>query len=42
VNPADKINELAMSSKNKDIRDLYRGIYECKKGYQLRSNLEVT
>jgi hypothetical protein len=24
----DKINELATNSKNKNIRDLYRGIYE--------------
>jgi hypothetical protein len=35
----DKINELAMSRKNKDIRDLYRGINKFKRGYQLRSNL---
>jgi hypothetical protein len=33
----DNINELAMNSKN--IRDLYRGINECKRGYQPRSNL---
>jgi hypothetical protein len=26
-------------TKNKDIRDLHRGINECKKGYQLRTNL---
>jgi hypothetical protein len=32
--PKDKINELAMNSKNKNIRDLYRGINEFKKGYQ--------
>jgi hypothetical protein len=30
----DKINELATNSKNKNIRDLYRGINEFKKGYQ--------
>jgi hypothetical protein len=30
---------LAMNSKNKKIRDLYRGIYEFKRGYQLRNNL---
>jgi hypothetical protein len=33
-----KINELAMNSKNKNIRDLYRGINELKRGYQTRSN----
>jgi hypothetical protein len=33
-----KINELEMNSKNKNIRDLYRGINECKRGYQPRSN----
>jgi hypothetical protein len=35
----DKINEVALNSKNKNIKDLYRGIYEFKKGYQPRSNL---
>jgi hypothetical protein len=35
----DKINELATNSKNKSIRDLYRRIYNFKKGYQARSNL---
>jgi hypothetical protein len=30
----DKINELARNSKNKNIRDLYRGINEFKRGYQ--------
>jgi hypothetical protein len=35
----DKINELAMKSKNKNIRDLYRGINEFKRGYKLRNNL---
>jgi hypothetical protein len=35
----DKINELATNSKNKDIRDLYRGINEFKRGYQPESNL---
>jgi hypothetical protein len=29
-----------MNSKNKNIRDLYRGINEFKEGYQPRSNLE--
>jgi hypothetical protein len=31
------MNELAMNSKNKNIRDLYRGINEFKRGYQPRS-----
>jgi hypothetical protein len=35
----DKINELAANSKNKNIRDLYRGINEFKRGYQPRNNL---
>jgi hypothetical protein len=30
----DKINELQSDSKNKNIRDLYRGINEFRKGYQ--------
>jgi hypothetical protein len=30
----DKINELESNSKNKNIRDQYRGINEFKKGYQ--------
>jgi hypothetical protein len=34
----DKINELESNSKNKNIRDLYRGIKEFKKGYQPRTN----
>jgi hypothetical protein len=34
----DKIDELATNSKNKNIRDLYRGINKFKKGYQPRSN----
>jgi hypothetical protein len=34
-----KINELAMNSKNKNIRVLYRGINEFKRGYQPRNNL---
>jgi hypothetical protein len=29
----DKINELKLNSKNKNIRDLYRGINKFKKGY---------
>jgi hypothetical protein len=33
----DKINELTRNSKNKNIRDLYRGIKEFKRGYQLRN-----
>jgi hypothetical protein len=35
----DKINELESNSKNKNIRDLDRGINEFKKGYQPRTNL---
>jgi hypothetical protein len=34
----DKIKELATNSKNRNIRDLYRGINEFKRGYQLRNN----
>jgi hypothetical protein len=34
-----KINELESNSKNKNIRDLYMGIDEFKKGYQPRTNL---
>jgi hypothetical protein len=34
----DKTNELATNSKHKNIRDLYRGINEFKRGYQLRNN----
>jgi hypothetical protein len=30
----DKVNELATNSKNKNIRDLYRGINEFKRDYQ--------
>jgi hypothetical protein len=35
----DKINELESNRKNKNIRDLYRGINAFKKSYQLRTNL---
>jgi hypothetical protein len=35
----DKINELKINNKNKNIRDLYRGISECKKGCQPRINI---
>jgi hypothetical protein len=35
----DKINELGTKSKSKNLRDLYRGINEFKRGYQPRSNL---
>jgi hypothetical protein len=35
----DKINELESNSKNKNIRDLYRGINEYKNGYQPRTKL---
>jgi hypothetical protein len=34
----DKINQLTTNSNNKNITDLYKGINECKRGYQLRSN----
>jgi hypothetical protein len=34
-----KINELTVNSKNKNIKDLYRGKNEFKKVYQPRSNL---
>jgi hypothetical protein len=34
-----KINELETNNKNKNIRDLYRDIYEYKKGYQPRINI---
>jgi hypothetical protein len=35
----DKINELATNIKNKNIRDLYRGINGLKRGYQPQNNL---
>jgi hypothetical protein len=35
----DKIDELESNSKNKNIRDLYRGITDFKKGYQPRTKL---
>jgi hypothetical protein len=35
----DKINEIELNNKNKNIRDLYRGITEFKKGYQHNTNL---
>jgi hypothetical protein len=35
----DRINKLESNSKNKNIRDPYRGINEFKKGYQCRTNL---
>jgi hypothetical protein len=34
-----KVNQRATHSKNKIIRDLYRGINDFKKGYQPRRNL---
>jgi hypothetical protein len=34
-----KINELEANNKNKNIRDLYRGIKEFKKGYQPKINI---
>jgi hypothetical protein len=35
----DKINALEANSKNKNIRELYKGINKFKKGYQPRTNL---
>jgi hypothetical protein len=35
----DKINEVARNSNNKNVRDLYRGINEFKRGYKPRNNL---
>jgi hypothetical protein len=35
----NKINELETNSKNKNIRHLYRGINEFKKGYHPRTNM---
>jgi hypothetical protein len=35
----DKINKLATNSKDKNIRDMYRGKNEFKMGYQPRNNL---
>jgi hypothetical protein len=37
----DIIDELATNSKNKNIRNLYRGINDFKRGYQPRSNLTL-
>jgi hypothetical protein len=35
----NKINKLEKNSKNKNVRDLHRGISEFKKGYQPRTNM---
>jgi hypothetical protein len=35
----DKINKLETNNKNKNIRDLYKGINEFNKGYQPRINI---
>jgi hypothetical protein len=35
----DRINELATNSKNKNIRDLYKGINKFMRGYQPRNDL---
>jgi hypothetical protein len=35
----DKIKDLARNNKNKNIRDLYRGINKFKRGYQPRNGL---
>jgi hypothetical protein len=37
--PKCKINELETNNKNRNIRDLYRGINEFKKGYQPRIHI---
>jgi hypothetical protein len=34
-----KITEIELNSKNENIRDVYRGITEFKKGYQPKTNL---
>jgi hypothetical protein len=34
-----KINKLETNNKNKNIRDVYRGINEFKKGYQPKINI---
>jgi hypothetical protein len=34
-----KVNELETNSKNKNIRDLFRGISDFKRGYQPRTNV---
>jgi hypothetical protein len=34
-----RINEIKSNSKNKNIKDQYRGITKCKKGYEPRINL---
>ena len=33
----EKVNKLEETSKKKNIREMYRGINEFKKGYQLRA-----
>jgi hypothetical protein len=35
----DKITDIELNSKNKNIKELYRGITEFKKGYQPKTNL---
>jgi hypothetical protein len=35
----DKITAIELNNKNKNIRDLYRGIPKFKKGYQPKTNL---
>jgi hypothetical protein len=35
----DKITEIELNSKNRNIRDLYKDITEFKKGYQTKTNL---
>jgi hypothetical protein len=38
-NKEGKITDIELNSKNKNIRELYRGITEFKKGYQPKTNL---
>jgi hypothetical protein len=35
----NKINEIELNNKNKNIRDMYKGITEFKKSYQPKTNL---
>jgi hypothetical protein len=36
-----KINELETNSRNKNTKDLYRGINEFNKGYQPKTNIKI-
>jgi hypothetical protein len=37
----DRINKLESNSRDRNIRDLYRGINEFKKGFQPKPNLQI-